>query len=263
MHAMDSWFLAGISFFALSTCLYLASLNRHQGKLTAWAKRSLDLALVFWFALLICWSVRFASIAPSRLLLGGAAGSLTLLYRLSLRRYQWHNIGSVVTATSTVLATFSFILSRPLQLNVDANQWLLIIHISLAMIGLIAFSISAIISGLYLITSQRLKHKKHAMMAQSSSLPSLNVLDQICLKSLLIGFPFYTLALLLGSVQAFQSHTKIHMSYVIAIISWFIFGIVLQARLTAGWRGQKAAWLTLIAALGVFMVVASYTLRAN
>jgi len=263
MHAMDSWFLAGIGLFALSTCLYLVSLNRHQGKLTSWAKRSLDLALVFWFALLLCWSVRFASVAPSRLLLGGAASSLALLYRLSLRRYQWHNVGSVVTALSTMLATFSFILSQPLQLDADANQWLLIIHISLAMIGLIAFSISAIVSGLYLFQSQRLKHKKHAMMTQSSTLPSLNILDQICLKSLLVGFPFYTLALLLGSVQAFQSHTKIHMSYVIAMISWLIFGIVLQARLTAGWRGQKAAWLTLIAALGVFMVVASYTLRAT
>jgi ABC-type uncharacterized transport system permease subunit len=53
------------------------------------------------------------------------------------------------------------------------------------------------------------------------------------------------------------------MSYVIAMISWLIFGSVLQARLTAGWRGQKAARLTLIAALGVFMVVASYTLRAT
>ena len=263
MHVMDPWFFIGIILFTVSTCLYLLGLNRNQSFFTLWATRILNIALVFWFALLACWTLRFASIAPNRLFLGGSAGILALLYRLSLKRYTWHQIGSVVLSIVTVLAIFSLILSRPLSLDATMSRWLLIIHISLAMVGLIAFSISAIISGLYLIQSQRLKHKKHAMMNQKQNLPSLYILDQICLKSLLIGFPFYTIALLLGSVQAFQADIGIRMNYIIALISWIIFGIVLQARLTAGWRGQKAAWLTLAAAIGVFMVVIHYVIRAS
>ena len=99
-------------------------------------------------------------------------------------------------------------------------------------------------------------------MSAFISLPS-KASGKRSLQSLLIGFPFYTLALLVGSAQAFKAKTGIHMSYIIAFTSWIIFGIVLQARLTAGWRGQKAAWLTLMAALGVFIVVTNYAIRTH
>ena len=38
-------------------------------------------------------------------------------------------------------------------------------------------------------------------------------MDQICFKGLLIGFPFYTLALLLGSIYAFQIDTGVSVNF--------------------------------------------------
>ena len=259
---MDSLFCTGIILFVLSTCCYLLSLNKNQGKLHLLAHRSLDFALIFWFTVLFYWSFHFASTAPNRLFLGVVAGGVSLLYRFSLRYYQWHSLGSVVTSITTILAIFSFLSSHTLHLNETSNQWLLLVHISLAMIGLTAFIIAAIISGFYVLQTYRLKNKKSVMRFHKYTGPPLNLLDQISLKGLLIGFPFYTLALLVGSAQAFQLETGLHTKYIIALISWLIFGVILQARLMIGWRGQKSAWLTLTATSGVFFVMINYTMRA-
>ena len=75
-----------------------------------------------------------------------------------------------------------------------------------------------------------------------------------------IGFPFYTIALLLGSAQAVRSGTdEIKLAYILASLSWLIYGIVLRARLTAGWRGRNAATLTIIGCLAAFVVVGMYS----
>lgn len=259
---MDLLFYIGILLFVLSTCLFLLSINKHKGKLQSIAYYSLDCALLFWFSTLFYWSFYFASTAPNRFFLGVVAGGVSLLYRFSFRYYQWHSLGSVVTSITTILAIFSLISSQPLHLNELSHQWLLLVHISLAMIGLTAFIITAIISGFYVLQSHRLKNKKSMMRFHKYTGPPLNLLDQISLKGLLIGFPFYTLALLVGSAQAFQLETGVHSSYIIALISWLIFGVILQARLMIGWRGQKSAWLTLTATSGVFFVMVNYTMRS-
>ncbi|MEZ4466439.1 MAG: cytochrome c biogenesis protein CcsA [bacterium] len=77
----------------------------------------------------------------------------------------------------------------------------------------------------------------------------------------MVGFPFYTLALLLGSAQAVKSgETGVHLTYVLAVISWVIYGVVLQARITAGWRGRRAAILTSAGLITALVVVMQYSL---
>ena len=78
----------------------------------------------------------------------------------------------------------------------------------------------------------------------------------------MVGFPLYTLALLIGTIQALKSQGgALQLSYVVAVISWALYGGVLQARLTAGWRGRRAAWLTLIAFGGILFVLLRYSVR--
>ena len=262
MMLMDQWFLIGVALFGLTTLIHLAALWRPEGVLSKISLRSLEGAIAFWGLLLVCWCLRFSSEGINRLLLGLSALGVAGLFRLSLTRYALHRAGSVVSALATLLATSSFMFSRPLSLHPDTSRWLLIIHIGLAMIGLIAFALTAVMSGLYLIQERRLKSKKISP-TRGGRLPSLFVLDELCLKGLLIGFPFYTVALLLGSAQAFRSQGELHFSYIVAFMSWLIFGGVLQARLTAGWRGRRAALLTLIAFSGVLIVVLQYNLRVT
>ena len=261
MSLMDQWFLIGGGIFAGSTLLHLCALWTNSDRYKKWALRSLEGALVFWFLLLICWGMRFGGEGISRFFLGLAGWGVALLYRGALLKYNLQTMGSFITALSTLFTLFAYLHTQPVQFNTDVSKWVLFIHIGLAMVGLIAFSFTASFSVIYLIQERKLKSKNLAHMKAKNRLPSLYVLDQLCLKGLLVGFPFYTVALLLGSAQAMKSQGSLHFSYIVASGSWLIYGGVLQARLTAGWRGRKAAWLTLVALVGVVSVVAQYSLR--
>lgn len=262
MTFMDQWFLIGGGIFALSSLLHLCALWMQSSRLKDWALRSLEGALVFWTLLLICWGFRFGEGGVSRFFLGLSGWGVALLYRLSLFKYNLQPMGSFIAVLATLFTFFSYLHTRPIQFDPHLSKWLLLIHIGLAMIGLIAFSFTAVFSVLYLIQARKLKSKNLAHIKSKKRLPSLHILDQLCLKGLLIGFPFYTLSLLLGSAQAMKTQDTLHLSYIIASGSWLIYGGVLQARLTAGWRGRKAAWLTLVALVGVVSVVAQYSLRS-
>jgi ABC-type uncharacterized transport system permease subunit len=187
-----------------------------------------------------------------------SAWSLGVVYLLIDRRYQIHALGSFVAALSAVLSTFSILVSTGdgRLLTGPLADWVLWIHIALAFIGVTAFALAAAISTLYLVVSGRLKRKRSI----PRTLPSLNILDSLSLRTIIVGFPFYTIALLLGSVHALRSGTgELKVAYLFAAISWVIYGVVLQARLTAGWRGRNAAILTIFGLASALIVVGLYS----
>ena len=261
MSPMDIWFLIGVLGFAMVTLAHLVNLwsaNDHSSRLARFSLRSLDACMAFWVLLLICWGWRHES-GLSRLLLGSSALAISGAYRIALLRYPLHGMGVMIAALATALSTFAFLFSKPL----DVPNWLLKVHIGFAITGVTVFAFSAALSALYLIQERRLKSKQRPVRGSHSRLPSVFVLDQLSYKGILIAFSAYTVALLLGGVQAVRSQGDIHLSYLVAVGSWLIYGAVLQARLTAGWRGRRAAWLTLIAFIGVLTVTALYTIRGT
>lgn len=260
---LEPWFLCGASLFALSCLFYIVN-AWGEGIEAKWPKRVLDGSLGFWSLLLICWLVHTGGGGASRLWFGISALAIGVAYRIINQKIAVESLGGVIAALSALLAVFSYQVGGDQgssgSLNTPSNMPLsLIMHIALAMAGLTAFAVSAAMSGLYLVVSKRLKSKK--LIMGSGRLPSLSVLDALHLKSLLIGFPLYTGALLIGSAYAFQGTGDLTVSYMIAIGSWIIYGGVLQARLTAGWRGRRAALLTLLAFVGLLLVAAQYSFR--
>ena len=260
---LEPWFLSGASLFAISCLFYMVN-SWSEGTEAKWPKRVFDISLGFWGLLLVCWLVHTGGSGASRLWFGSSALAIGVVYRSINRKLAVESLGGAVAALSALLAIFSY------QLGVDQGSSgslsspsvmpiSLVLHIALAMAGLTAFAVSAAMSGLYLVVSKRLKSKKLVM--GSGRLPSLSVLDALNLKSLLVGFPLYTGALLIGSAYAFQGDGELTVSYMIAIGSWIIYGGVLQARLTAGWRGRRAALLTLLAFIGLLLVAAQYSFR--
>ena len=162
-----------------------------------------------------------------------------------MRRYPIDALGSFVAAVSTVLASFALFGSSA-ERPVLTDSWsasVLWTHIGLAFVGLTAFAFASAVSVLYLIEARMLKLKKHTTLKRR--LPPLDILDRLAFKSILVGFPFYTIALLLGSMRAFTTGSgSVKLAYVFAFVSWVIYGVVLQARLMAGWQGRRAALLT-------------------
>ena len=81
-------------------------------------------------------------------------------------------------------------------------------------------------------------------------LPSLQVLDDVNHKALVLGFPILTLGLVSGSLWAETARGSL-LSWDPArtlplVVLWGAYGVLFVARLTAGWRGRRAAFFSVL-----------------
>ncbi len=79
---------------------------------------------------------------------------------------------------------------------------------------------------------------------------SNRILDEISYRSVLIGFPVFTLGGLVFAMMYAQIAWSRYWSWdpkeVWALITWLFYAAFLHLRLSRGWHGEKSAWLTLI-----------------
>ena len=75
-------------------------------------------------------------------------------------------------------------------------------------------------------------------------------MDEIGYRSVLIGFPVFTLgALIFAMIWAHEAWSRFwgwDPKEVWALITWLFYAVYLHLRLTKGWHGEKSAWLALI-----------------
>ena len=125
------------------------------------------------------------------------------------------------------------------------DLWLLV-HVVLVLGGYAALLLTAVASLFYLVQERQLKRKQPG--AFFDRLPPLGTLDQIVTKSMSFGFMCITLAVVAGSTWAFiESGTRWigEAKVTIAIVTWLLYLVAMFLRSTAGWRGRKAALLSL------------------
>ena len=79
---------------------------------------------------------------------------------------------------------------------------------------------------------------------------NLQLLDEIGYRSVLIGFPVFTLgALIFAMIWAQEAWSRFwgwDPKEVWALITWLIYAAFLHLRLSKGWQGEKSAWLAVI-----------------
>ena len=124
------------------------------------------------------------------------------------------------------------------------NTWLTV-HIVLVLLGYAALLFTAVASLLYLFQERELKSKKPRKFYYR--LPPLGTLDELISKFMAIGFVLITLAVIAGSTWAFIELKADWIRQPKIAISFFTWGIYLALvflRVTAGWRGRKAAIMT-------------------
>jgi ABC-type uncharacterized transport system permease subunit len=129
------------------------------------------------------------------------------------------------------------------------NVWLTV-HIVLVLLGFAALVVTAVASLLYLFQERELKNKKPRKFYYR--LPALGTLDDLISKSMAVGFVLMTMAVIAASTWAFIEHKTAWISQPNIAISFFTWGtylVLVFLRTTAGWRGRKAAIMT-VAVLG-------------
>jgi ABC-type transport system involved in cytochrome c biogenesis permease subunit len=110
--------------------------------------------------------------------------------------------------------------------------------------GYAAIVLSFGASLLYLIQERSLKSRRLGGLL--SRLPALEVIDEIGLRSLLLGFPFMTIGLIVGMALAQQTFGVINFfdpKIFLSLLMWAVYMVLLYTRWSSGWRGRRAAYL--------------------
>jgi len=123
---------------------------------------------------------------------------------------------------------------------------LLPVHAILAVLGNALFSLAFAVSLAYLVQERRLKAKR---VVGRFRLPPLETLDQLNHRFLTWGLSLFTLAIVSGIVWAhlvWGSFWSSEPRLVWAMVTWVVYAIVFQGRVTVGMRGRRAAALTIV-----------------
>lgn len=177
-----------------------------------------------------------------------------IFFMLQLR-YKVNLLASFVMPIVFMLMLSSSMLSReitPLS-PVLQSHWLEI-HTVLAFLGNAAFALAFGIGVMYLVQEHYVKSKNLGGLFER--LPSLQALDEINYKLITIGFPLLTLAIITGALwaeSAWGSYWNWDPREVWSLITWFIYASILHARLVAGWRGKRAALLSIVGFLTILI----------
>ncbi|MBJ6749118.1 c-type cytochrome biogenesis protein CcsB [Geomonas anaerohicana] len=173
--------------------------------------------------------------------------SVVGIFLLLERRYKISILGSFMMPVALLIMIISASFSTVIPpLNPALKSKWLAVHTIMAFLGYAAFAISFGVSIMYLIQSHFLKTRRLGSMFQK--LPSLDILDDISYRCLTFGFPLLTFAIISGAIwaeTAWGTYWSWDPKETWSLITWFIYAALLHGRLTTGWRGRKAAMLSI------------------
>jgi len=136
------------------------------------------------------------------------------------------------------------------------------IHISLATAGVGVFALASALSMIYLLEERALKRKRFDGLAFKDKGAPLEALDRLSHRLIWVGFPLFTIALVLGAVWVSKLDESLDRpEYPLALVTWIFYAALLVARQAYGWRGRRAARLTLAGFAAALLVLLIYLVR--
>jgi len=168
------------------------------------------------------------------------------LYLIVQFRYQLAVVGALVSPLAFLLTLSAYIVYAGVQtLPRNLQTAWLPAHVAPAFLGYAVFAVAFCISLIYLLQESQLKGKRRWAMLRR--LPSLETLDELNYRFVAWGFALFTIGIITGSLLAkatwgaFWSWEPVQ---VLSMLAWLLYAVLLQTR-SAGWRGRKAAALTI------------------
>jgi ABC-type transport system involved in cytochrome c biogenesis permease subunit len=159
------------------------------------------------------------------------------VYKLHLIR----TIGVIIALAMLIFASSLSSKSAPLVPALQQSL-LLTTHVMSAVISYGALTIGFVAAVVYLF--------------KNFSSKEAEILDRLSYHSVMIGFPFLTLVIILGAIWADIAWGK-YWSWdpkeTASLVTWLLYASYLHARITRGWRGKKAAILLIIGFAAVLL----------
>ena len=150
------------------------------------------------------------------------------------------------------------------------NSYWIKIHVVAAITASGAFMVSGVVTVLYLLKDRWERRTAVGVGPGTAAavefegargglmgwLPAAEVLDRLAYRVIAFAFPVWTFAIIAGAIWAEQAWSRYwgwDPKETWSFITWLSYAAYLHARATAGWRGRRAAVLSLIG-FGALMV---------
>ncbi len=175
-------------------------------------------------------------------------GILVVFLIVSLRRdVRWLGLPVVgITLLSLGLAV-TVLYTEAAQLVPALKSWWLVIHVSAAVICAGAFTVATMITLLYLWRERA--ERRDAVRGMVAKLPDAQRLDTLAYRIIAFAFPLWTFAVISGAIWAENAWGRYwgwDPKETWAFITWVVYAGYLHARATAGWRGRRAAYISIL-----------------
>jgi len=257
---MTPLFWAAVLLYAVATVLYLGFLVGLPDRLAPWARWALGLGFIVNLCEIGARGVAgLHPVSSVRETIGFLAWVAVGVFLFMERKRPLPAVGAVVAPGSLVL-----LLAARLSPEADSTNLAMgvvgRVHILLAAIGISFFAVAASSALLYLLEERQLKRRRLTTVVKRGA--ALETLDRVAHRYVLIGFPIFTVALVAGVWWSAKIASSLRPEHVIAAVAWVAFAVVLVARVTAGWRGRRAAEITLFGFAATLVVLAFYLVRA-
>jgi ABC-type transport system involved in cytochrome c biogenesis permease subunit len=188
--------------------------------------------------------------------------ALVLYFLIVQAKFPTRALAALLFPTATTLTLIS-VVARPAPETPEAlsdNPFLFSIHAGFVLLAYAAFFTTFMAAVLYILQEREIKGKHFGAIFHR--LPSLDTCDSIGFRALATGFVLLTAGIAFGMVWAFRrSGTPWNGQpiEVVALCTWIVYFALVHYRITAGWRGRRAA-IGAIVGFG-FVVVSLAVLR--
>jgi cytochrome c-type biogenesis protein CcsB len=170
-------------------------------------------------------------------------------------RYHLAVLGALVSPLAFLLTLSSYVVfSGATALPEELRTAWLPAHVAPAFLGYAIFALAACVSLVYLVQERELKAKRGGRFRR---LPSLETLDDLNYRCVAWGFALFTVGIVTGSLLAkamwgtFWSWEPVQ---ILSVLAWLLYAVLLQTR-SVGWRGRRAATLTIV---GFALLIVSF-----
>lgn len=159
------------------------------------------------------------------------------------RMYKVRHLGAIVMTIAALMTLYIWSLPthmrevNPLIPALQAGN-IMTFHVGAFNLAYATFAVSFASAILFLIADRR----------KVSWLPSSEMLDDIGFRAVTIGFPMFTIGLILGSVWAHEAwgvYWQWDPKETAALFTWLVYGVYLHTRTLRGWSGRRSAYVLL------------------
>ena len=185
------------------------------------------------------------------------AWTLTVIYLALDRGRKLSVVGAVIAPLAFLLTLVAYMVAAGTgELPETLRSAWLPVHVGLAFLGNAVFALAFATSLVYLFEDKRLKAKRPPR--SGGAFPSLEKLDRLNHRLLVWGFPFLTLGIVSGAIWAHFAWGQFwswEARETWSFLTWLLYAALIHGRVSGGWRGRRAATLTIV---GFGLLVASF-----